>query len=80
MFSVNKFITEFNDLLDSDEYISKKKLDKFLDANKHVINYIYDLKDADLKDRITNIFNNSSNIVANRNEKYISYKNTDKNI
>ncbi len=74
MFSVNKFITEFNDLLDSDEYISKKKLDKFLDANKHVINYIYDLKDDDLKDRITNIFNNSSNIVANRNEKYIKNK------
>ena len=74
MFSVNKFITEFNELLDSDDYISKKRLDKFLDDNKFVINYIYDLKDEALKERVLNILNNNSTIIANRNEKYVNDK------
>ncbi len=74
MEEVKNFIHKFNLLLLSDEYISKKKLDSFLDMNKDIISSVYSTEDDGLRNEAISILNNASDIIKNRNERFVNDK------
>ena len=73
---VNKFVNNFIKLFNSDEYISKSKLDSFFDEYKDIIalSNKYDIKNNKTYERFIKIIKFGYDFIEIKNEKYVDDK------
>lgn len=69
-----QFFNEFNTLLDSNIYISKKDYQFLLDKYSIIFNNINDIKDNDIQKNIIGISNNIDITINDRNKEFIENK------
>ena len=72
--NIYSFITEFNILMKKDKYISKREVDTLLSKYDFILNDISKIEDINIKKKTEYVLNNISNIIAVKNEKFLSSK------
>ena len=72
--NIYSFITEFNILMKKDKYISKREVDTLLSKYDFILNDISKIDDINIKKKTEYVLNNISNIIAVKNEKFLSSK------
>ena len=72
--NIYNFITDFNLLMNADKYISKREVDSMLSKYESILSDTSLIEDKVIKKKTEYVLNNISNIVAIKNEKFISSK------